>query len=102
MSCDKCRKELPIEEHHLWCRYIDNPHGFAFRDFVSRIWLCKEHHTGDFGLHKLILIPILKEYSSKPEYNSEFELWNNIPEELKESVISICVNKSWRWINANS
>lgn len=102
-KCDKCQGEfIEIEEHHLWPKYMDNPHGYCFGDYPSRIYLDGWHHMGAKGIHIGVIIPILKKYSVTPHYYSESMLWKGIWEEDKEKVIKEVVEESWRWLNDTS
>lgn len=92
--CNKCFQETLIDEHHLHPKFMDNPHGFAFKDFVSRVWLCREHHK---FIHSDIIAPILQTESSL-DYISEYYLWKNIPKEKKNKTIEDVVVSSWLWL----
>lgn len=97
--CDKCHKECEIQEHHPWCKVLDNPHGYAWDNVPSRVWLCEECHR---KIEKQVIIPILKIYSMSPQYSSENYLWHSIKEGDKMEVINKVVKESWEWLNANS
>jgi hypothetical protein len=94
--CDKCQSYSNVEEHHLWPKFMNNPHGFAYPGFISRIWLCKDCHIKI--LHNTIIIPILKKYSIKNDYNSESALWIFIPQLFEEEVIRDVVYSTKYWV----
>lgn len=96
--CDKCKQNKEIQEHHLWCKFLDNPHGFAWKNYVSRVGLCEECHTKEQGIHPQVIILVLKEFASYPQYSSEYYLWKYVPEDKKERCIDKVVTKSWEWI----
>jgi uncharacterized protein YlaI len=97
--CDKCKIEKEIHEHHTWCKVLNNPHGFAWDNVPSRVWLCKPCHD---KIELDIIIPILKQYSTKPNYNTEYYLWKFISEDKHKEVIEKVVKESWRWIHGDS
>ena len=98
MICDKCHNDLPIEEHHLWPKFMNNPHGNVRGNFPSRIWLCKDCHTGEEGIHSKVILPLLKKASTKPELNSEYSLWSKIPFEDLNVTIDLCIFYSDGWL----
>jgi len=82
MICEKDGEEISwYHEHHLWPKFMDNPHGKAYLGYVSRVVLCKEHHL---ELHSLI--------TKKKE-------WKKTPNEKKQQKIKETVEKSWGWLN---
>lgn len=95
-KCDKCHEEKLIEEHHLWSKLFNNPSGKAFEVYPSRVWLCTKHHR---DIENQIVIPILKKYSTKPNYISQYHLWMFVPNKLREEVIKEIVIESWRWLH---
>lgn len=103
MICDKCHRIIECEEHHLWPKLMDNPHGHSWKGNVSRVWLCVRDHTDkpyhNQGIHKEIIIPILRKYSSNPQYESEYYLWKYVPKDKKEECIDEVVKESLKWLN---
>lgn len=97
--CDKCKETKNIHEHHTWCKVMNNPHGYAWDNIPSRVWLCKECHD---KIELEIVIPILKQFSLMSKYNSEYNLWKYIPEDKRKEVIEKVVRDSWGWVNGNS
>lgn len=100
MKCEKCKEETNYHEHHVWCKCLDNPHGFSLDERPSRMALCKKCHD---KIESEVIIPILKNYSLKSNYNSEHFLWKFIQTKDKEVVIKSIVDESWRWLgNGNT
>lgn len=97
--CDKCKYNKLIEEHHLWSKEFDNPHGNALSGYPSRVWLCDKHHR---EIEQEIIIPILKEYSLRPNYKAKYWLWKYTLGSMRERIIREIVEKSWRWIHGNT
>lgn len=98
MKCKRCGLDFhSLEEHHIHPKYMDNPHGFAPKNFVSRVNLCFNCHQKI--LHKKIIIPTLKEFSTKPKYNAEHLLWKNIKPLNKKIAKEKVVMKTKRWLN---
>lgn len=98
MKCKKCGINfLGLEEHHIHPKYMDNPHGLAPKNYVSRVNLCFKCHQQI--LHKKIIIPTLKEFSNKPNYNSEYLLWKNINEKQKGIAKEKVIIKTKRWLS---
>lgn len=92
--CEKCG-EVPIDEHHLWCKYLDNTHGNSWKDYDNRIFLCNHCHQ---QLHKVIL-SILKKYNpSSIKSLVEYINWRKINIKNRNKVIDIVVKESWRWL----
>ena len=95
--CGRCkRKIIQIEEHHLLPKYMDNPHGYSFEGYVSRVNLCIACHK---ALHRAIIIPLLNKFAKtlKPN-NSEFWLWKKISEIDKPSVKKATVETSLKFL----
>ena len=76
-KCDKCKKIREIHEHHLLPKYRNNPHGYNILGYPSRVWLCKECHLGEKGIHNFI-----KSLGTISDEN--------------------LVRECWRWLNADS
>lgn len=97
--CEKC-KEVPIEEHHLWCKYLDNPHGYSYKKYENRIFLCRSCHQ---NLHKVIL-KVLHSYRSPFSIKSLSENinWKRISVQDREEVIDKIVKESWRWLHSDT
>lgn len=96
--CEICGK-VPMQEHHLWCKFLDNPQGNSFKNYENRIFLCYNHHTGKEGIHKNIILPILQKHNKSPKKtNSEILNWNRVSIEDRENTIEEIVKESWRWI----
>ena len=97
-TCYKCNSTDRVEEHHLWCKYMDNPHGYSFEKNISRVDLCWDcHHT---KLHYKIIVPILNKYSRLlKRSDSEYYLWKNIAFEDKQTVIREVVYITLMFIN---
>jgi hypothetical protein len=88
-KCDKCKKEI-IEkhEHHIWPKFMDNPHGNNYNCFISRCDLCIECHV---KIHEVIKF-ILQKFSQVNKYTNEYYLWKNIrPENKKECIKEIVI-----------
>lgn len=97
--CQKCGQRLdPGEEHHLWCKFMDNPHGNAYPGYVSRIILCSECHRYDKNCIHNLIISILKKYSTSTS-NIDWRLWKEVSEEKKAECIKEVVTKSWVWLH---
>lgn len=95
-ECRKCKvNNIVLEEHHVWPKVLDNKSGKIIGGWPSRINLCERHHK---EVKEQIIIPILKEYSKMPEYNSEFWLWKYIEEQDKQEVIKRIVNDTILWV----
>jgi len=98
MICKKCKKDFPaLQEHHLWCKFMDNKKGNAFGEFPSRVNLCNLCHE-DIKLE--VVIPILNKKARTLKYSkSEYWLWKMILLIDREDTIKEIVEKSWGWIN---
>ena len=97
-KCDRCNSEDRVEEHHLWCKYMDNTHGYAYPEKISRVWLCWEcHHQ---KLHYEIIVSILNKYARLlKQSTSEYYLWKHISLLDKNNVIKEVVETTLRFIN---
>ena len=31
MICDRCNSKDRVEEHHVWPKFMDNPHGNSYK-----------------------------------------------------------------------
>lgn len=83
-------------EHHVWCKYMDNPHGNSWKNNVSRIILTEEQHK---KLHQEIILPILNKYArSLKKYKHEEYIWKNFIDAIdKERVIDEVVVDTIKW-----
>lgn len=98
--CKKCLKLFPtIEEHHLWPKFMDNPHGYTFKTYFSRVILCNDCHK---KLHKEIIMPIVRKYSLMPKYQSEDYLWKYVPLLEKSKCIEEAVQATIKYANISS
>lgn len=96
MRCFKCGSEEKVEEHHVWCKCFDNPHGNSLGNLrPSRVWLCKGCHD---DIRDKIIIPILQIKTGRG-FISEYALWKLIAQEDKEIIIAKIVDESWRWLD---
>ena len=105
MIYDKCKKDVKIQEHHLLPKFMDNPHGYSYSGYPSRIDLCSECHVGETGIHQTVIFSILLEFAPEQiEYDryAESDIWKVLSNSQKEIVKERTVKESWRWINANS
>jgi len=106
MVCQKCNSTDRVEEHHVWCKFLDNPHGYSYKEgVVSRINLCWNCHH--IKIHYEIILNILNNYlRSLKQYKSEYYIWKNlIAEEDKPQVIKEVVKATLNFIgdtNVNS
>ena len=77
MICSRCKKELKeYEEHHLFPKFMDNPHGYTFETYPNKVNLCFTCHK---ALHQTIIIPLLNKFARTLKRNgSEHYLWNNL------------------------
>ena len=87
-----------IHEHHTWPKFMDNPHGYSWKDNVSRINLSEENHK---RLHYEVILNILNENSrALKQYKSEEYIWKNfIANQDKERVIEEVVKKTMEFYN---
>jgi len=92
--CEKC-SEVPVDEHHLWCKYLDKPHGNSWKNYDNRIFLCKSCHQ---QLHKIILSILQKYNPSSIKSLVEHINWRKINTKNRNKVIDIVVKESWRWL----
>jgi hypothetical protein len=95
VKCEKCSEKIELHEHHVWPKFMNNPHGLSYNGFVSRVLLCCDHHI---LLHQEVIVSTLRKFSSKPEYFSESKLWEFVPENLRGLVIKEVVLKSVSWL----
>jgi hypothetical protein len=95
--CKRCRKEfLQLEEHHLFPKFMDNPHGYSFENYPNRVNLCFTCHK---ALHQIIIIPMLNEMARTLKANgSEFWLWKQIASVDKMGVARRIVEASYKFI----
>jgi hypothetical protein len=85
-----------VEEHHLWCKFMDNPHGYAYGSYPSRFNLCFTCHK---AIKQIIVFPILNEFARTLKINrSEYWLWKQIAEIDKPVVIKKVVEESYKFI----
>ncbi len=47
-ECFICGLYFPIEEHHI---FFGNPNRRISEENGFKVYLCSEHHRGDFGVH---------------------------------------------------
>lgn len=83
-----------IHEHHVWCKYLDNPHGNSWKgNIISRVNLTEEQH-------KRLHLEILNNYSrALKRYKHEEYIWKNFISELdKENIINEIVNFTLKFI----
>lgn len=94
--CHKCKNSFKeLEEHHLWPKFMDNPHGKSFNGFISRFDLCREHHL---ELHKQIIMPLLQKFSERKKF-SEHSLWKSIDIKLRPTCIEEIVYTTLSWLD---
>ena len=106
MICQKYNSQDRVEEHHVWPKFMNNPHGYSYKvGIVSRVDLCWDcHHQ---KIHYEIILHILNKYSrTLKEYKSQYHIWNKfISEEDKPTIIKEVVNETLNFIgdkNGNS
>jgi len=87
-----------MDEHHVWCKYMDNPHGYSWKDNINRIVLNEENHK---RLHKEIILNVLNDYSrALKKYKNEYYIWKNFISPLdKEKVIDEVVKQTLDFYN---
>jgi hypothetical protein len=102
VKCAKCGIELNEnwQEHHVWCKFMNNPHGNTWKEYANRLYLCEKCH---FELHQMIIIPLLNDKTRALKFNgSEYWLWKKILPIDRELVIEEVCKETMRWINGKS
>lgn len=102
MKCDKCKREMSTQEHHLLPKYMDNKSGLAWKNYVSRVELCFDCHLGSAGIHQKVLYPILLKFSGKKipyDIFAEDKMWKSLFPTQKEIVKDLAVKESWEWLH---
>jgi hypothetical protein len=96
-GCGRCKRNIiQIEEHHLLPKFMDNPHGYSFESYVSRVNLCISCHR---ALHRIIIIPLLNKFARTLKFiRSEYLLWKKIKDIDKLTVKKETVEASWKFI----
>jgi len=110
ISCEKCKREFDTETKDYWVsgspfEGIDRHHNppEEFFRFLEREWvgeyynLCRKCHK---ELHKEITI-ILKKYSLKPKYNSDYWLMLNMTPEKIGLATKEIYEFTKKWANKN-
>jgi hypothetical protein len=97
MICQRCHKEFKeLEEHHLFPKFMDNPHGYSYENYPNRTNLCFGCHK---ALHQTIIIPILNKYArTLKDKGSEFWLWKLIVTIDKSVCINSIMQESYKFI----
>ena len=96
--CKKCKtKERQMESHHVWCKYMDNPHGYTWKEGLpNRYYLCFNCHK---QLHQEIIIPLLNKLLQTLKYNGhEFWLWKQVLQKDKPLIIEEVINATIKFI----
>jgi len=99
MKCDRCNSKDKVESHHVWPKFMDNPHGYSYKaGIISRVDLCFDCHQ--IKLHLEIILNILNNYSrSLKQYKSQYYIWKNyIVEEDKNKIINEVVKATLKFI----
>ena len=99
MRCQRCNSNDRVQEHHVWPKFMDNPHGHSYKQgIVSRVNLCWDCHQ--VILHTEIILNILNKYSrTLKQYQSQFYIWKNLICEIdKPQVIKETVEETLRFI----
>lgn len=90
MMCNRHKKEfIETESHHVWCKFMDNSHGYTWKHYPNRFELCLPCHK---ALHRLIIIPILNRFARTLKSNgSEYWLWMQIsPLDKEAATDAVC------------
>jgi hypothetical protein len=101
LMCQKCKEiASQIESHHVWCKFMDNPHGYTFKEGQpNRYDLCFDCHK---KLHQEIIIPLLNSHARTLKKNgSEFWLWKQIAQIDKPKVILDITENTIKWVTGN-
>lgn len=93
--CRKCGCcENQMESHHVWCKFMDNPHGNTFKEGQpNRYWLChKELHTEIVKLFNKLLETL--------KFNGSVQwLWkNSVHQEDKPRIILVVTEFTIKWM----
>ena len=90
MICNRCKKDFnEIESYHVWCKFMDNPHGNTWKEYPNRINLDFTCHK---ALHQTVIIPLLNKFARTLKFNgSEYWLWKQIaPIDKSEAIEEVC------------
>jgi hypothetical protein len=96
--CKRCHKSVKeLEEHHLFPKFMNNPHGYSFENYPNRVLLCLNCHK---ALHQVIIIPLLNRLAKTPKYNgSVYYIWNNFVIDIdKPFIIKSIIEASYKFI----
>lgn len=100
--CKKCRRyEGEIESHHVWPKYMDNPHGYTWKEGLpNRYYLCFDCHK---KLHQEIIIPLLNKLIGTSKYNgSEHHLWKKVKQKDKPFIIEETISVTIKFVEGDN
>ena len=59
-----------LESHHI---FMSNPNRKNSERYGLKVWLCKEHHTGNSGVHQDIKLDWLLKRKAQMEFEKRYD-----------------------------
>ena len=98
-DCVRCKRhQTQLEEHHLWPKFMDNPHGYTFESYPNRVTLCLTCHK---ALHREVIRKILNQFTNTLDDGSlyqDYYLWKSILAIDKINLSKKIIEESYKFI----